>query len=188
MKSIFDPHSPGHDGAVIIKNDQIARFAAHLPLSKDFQQRGMPRYAAQRRARFGRVERRDVHRRFRRARQKYPSRATAGCAKSTTCRNWDRYSKVFARKIPAAGNPRFFVFLVVQEHWFTKVVTFCLAIGLWYVLVPGSSTVEAVYKVPVLVENLPPNLRVDDIQPAARTPPLPAPNEHFIFSIPANSG
>ena len=38
LKSIFDPHSPGHDGAVIIENDQIARFAAHLPLSKDFQQ------------------------------------------------------------------------------------------------------------------------------------------------------
>ena len=38
LKSIFDPHSPGHDGAVIVEHDQISLFAAHLPLSKDFQQ------------------------------------------------------------------------------------------------------------------------------------------------------
>ena len=38
LKSLFDPHSPGHDGAVIVGNERISRFAAHLPLSKDFKQ------------------------------------------------------------------------------------------------------------------------------------------------------
>src|SRR6476620_575145 len=38
LKSIFDPHSPGHDGSAIIENERISRFAAHLPLSNDFQQ------------------------------------------------------------------------------------------------------------------------------------------------------
>src|SRR5919112_6164292 len=38
LKSIFDPHSPGHDGAVLVEQDSIARFAAHLPLSKDLRQ------------------------------------------------------------------------------------------------------------------------------------------------------
>src|SRR5438874_1549479 len=38
LKSIFDPHSPGHDGAVMIEQDHITRFAAHLPLSKDLRQ------------------------------------------------------------------------------------------------------------------------------------------------------
>ncbi|NIO09171.1 MAG: hypothetical protein GTO40_14630, partial [Deltaproteobacteria bacterium] len=38
LKSIFDPHSAGHDGAVIVERDQITRFATHLPLSKDFRQ------------------------------------------------------------------------------------------------------------------------------------------------------
>jgi uncharacterized protein (TIGR00159 family) len=32
--SIFDPNSPGHDGAVIMENDRIARIGVHLPLSQ----------------------------------------------------------------------------------------------------------------------------------------------------------
>ena len=35
IKSIFDPHSQGHDGAIIISGDIITRFACHLPLSTD---------------------------------------------------------------------------------------------------------------------------------------------------------
>src|SRR6266536_5120380 len=38
LKSIFDPHSPGHDGAVLIEQDHITRFSAHLPLSKNLTQ------------------------------------------------------------------------------------------------------------------------------------------------------
>lgn len=31
--SIFDPHSPGHDGAIIIENGKISRFGMRLPIS-----------------------------------------------------------------------------------------------------------------------------------------------------------
>jgi uncharacterized protein (TIGR00159 family) len=36
LDSIFDTHSLGHDGAVIIENGRVARFGCHLPLSKEF--------------------------------------------------------------------------------------------------------------------------------------------------------
>jgi diadenylate cyclase len=36
LESIFDSHSLGHDGAVVIEADRMTRFGTHLPLSKDF--------------------------------------------------------------------------------------------------------------------------------------------------------
>ena len=38
LKSIFDTHSDGHDGAVIIEDNTVLQFACHLPLSKDINQ------------------------------------------------------------------------------------------------------------------------------------------------------
>jgi len=34
IMSIFDPHSPGHDGAMIMENGKISHFGVRLPLSK----------------------------------------------------------------------------------------------------------------------------------------------------------
>lgn len=33
LESLFDPHSTGHDGAVIINGDKVTKFGCHLPLS-----------------------------------------------------------------------------------------------------------------------------------------------------------
>ncbi len=40
LESLFDPHSPGHDGAVILKDDRVAMFGCHLPLSVNTARHG----------------------------------------------------------------------------------------------------------------------------------------------------
>lgn len=40
LKSLFDKHSIGHDGAVIIEKGRISKFSCHLPLSKNFAKLG----------------------------------------------------------------------------------------------------------------------------------------------------
>lgn len=37
LESLFDPHSAGHDGAVIVAKGFVTRFGVHLPLSQDRQ-------------------------------------------------------------------------------------------------------------------------------------------------------
>ena len=40
LESLFDPHSPGHDGAVIITGNRITHFGCHLPLSTNMGRNG----------------------------------------------------------------------------------------------------------------------------------------------------
>lgn len=36
LESIFDSHSLGHDGAVLVEDGKVTKFGVHLPLSKEF--------------------------------------------------------------------------------------------------------------------------------------------------------
>lgn len=37
LQSLFDPHSPGHDGAIVVEDRRVARFGVQLPLSRNVQ-------------------------------------------------------------------------------------------------------------------------------------------------------
>ncbi len=58
LLSLFDPHSPGHDGAVIFNNDKLEKFAVYLPLSKNDSQ--LKNFGTRHRAALGLAEKADA--------------------------------------------------------------------------------------------------------------------------------
>jgi diadenylate cyclase len=164
LKSIFDPHSPGHDGAVMVDQDNISRFAAHLPLSKDLRQ--LANVGTRHSAALGLAELTDAL-----SIVVSEERGTISVARDGKLREVQNIQELGAvlenflqTKFPSATQNAIALPLF-RENWVAKAIAIALAIGFWYIFVPGSKTVEVSYTVPVSVENLPPDLQVEDIEP-----------------------
>jgi len=183
LKSVFDPHSPGHDGAVIIENDRISRFAAHLPLSNDFQQ--LANVGTRHSAALGLAELSDAL-----CIAVSEERGTISVARNGRLRQIDNIQELglllrrFLQEKYPSSEQRTFSLALVKENWVVKLVTFALAVGLWYVLVPGSSTVEVAYKLPVQVQNIPPDYQVEELTPSQVTATFTGPRRAFYFFDP----
>jgi uncharacterized protein (TIGR00159 family) len=178
IKSIFDPHSPGHDGAVIVENDRITRFAAHLPLSKDIRQ--LANVGTRHSAALGLAELADAL-----CIVVSEERGTISIAREGRLREIENLQQLGAAieqflqaKFPSA-EPRTVSLQFFRENWIAKAVAVSLAVGLWYIFVPGSRPVEVSYKVPVNVVNVPPTLQIEAIEPPAVTATFTGPRRAF---------
>ena len=183
LKSIFDPHSPGHDGAVIIENDRISRFAAHLPLSNDFQQ--LANVGTRHGAALGLAELSDAM-----CIAVSEERGTISFARNGRLRQVSNIQELslllrrFLQEKYPSSERRTFSLALVRENWVVKLVTFSLAVGLWYVLIPGSSTVEVTYKLPVQVQNVPADYQVEEVMPSQVNATFTGPRRAFYFFDP----
>jgi len=183
LKSVFDPHSPGHDGAVIIENDLISRFAAHLPLSNNFQQ--LINVGTRHSAALGLTELSDAL-----CIAVSEERGTISFARNGRLRQVDNIQELslllrrFLQEKYPSSERRTFSLALVRENWVVKLVTFSLAVGLWYVLIPGSSTVEVTYKLPVQVQNLPADYHVEEVMPSQVNATFTGPRRAFYFFDP----
>ncbi len=178
LRSIFDAHSPGHDGAVLIENDRLTRFAAHLPLSKNLAQTA--HVGTRHSAALGLAELCDAL-----CLVVSEERGTITIASNGRLRQLDSPQELavaiqgfLSDKFPAKERSHLGLHLV-RENWLAKVVSICLAISLWYLFVPGSKIVEVSYQVPVTVENLPGNLQLEAVDPPAVRATFSAPRRFF---------
>ena len=164
VKSIFDPHSPGHDGAVIVDQDGIKRFAVHLPLSKNYQQ--LSGLGTRHAAALGLAERTDAL-----CVVVSEERGRIAVARDGKLRilsdpqQLGSILQTFRRdKRQAADSAGFWKQLLLQ-NWVEKLASLALVVALWYVFVPGSRPTVLTYDIPVKVINVPPGYKAEDVSP-----------------------
>ncbi|MBI2181639.1 MAG: DNA integrity scanning protein DisA nucleotide-binding domain protein [Deltaproteobacteria bacterium] len=178
LRSLFDTHSPGHDGAVLIENDRLTRFAAHLPLSKNLAQTA--HVGTRHSAALGLTELCDAL-----CLVVSEERGTITIARNGRLLQLDSPQELpvaihsfLSDKFPAQERSHLGLHLV-RENWLAKALSICLAIGLWYLFVPGSKIVEVSFQVPVTVENLLANLQLEAVDPPAVRATFSAPRRTF---------
>lgn len=178
LRSIFDPHSPGHDGAVVIDNDRITRFAAHLPLSKDLAQTA--NVGTRHSAALGLAERCDAL-----CVVVSEERGTISIAHAGRLTKLDNAPELgvaitnfMGQKFPAPERNRLGLQLV-GRNWVAKAVSVCSALALWYLFVPGSKIVEVSFQVPIEVAHLPAYWQIEAIDPPMVSATFSAPRRTF---------
>jgi uncharacterized protein (TIGR00159 family) len=186
LESVFDPHSAGHDGAVVLEGNEVSRFGVHLPLSADTAAlgRGGTRHAAA----LGLCERTDAL-----CIVVSEERGTLSVAQSGQLREVDgaglrqaladhiRTSNPVRRRSEAAP-----WLLDAPAHWREGLLAGALALSMWAVLVPEEAAVSMGFAVPVQVANLPDGYEVAGVEPEEVRITLSGPRRNVTLANPAN--
>ncbi len=178
LKSLLDPHSIGHDGAIIIDNGNVVKFSCHLPLSKNFAMllnRGTRHAAA-----LGLSELSDAL-----CLVVSEEKGTVSVARNGELREiGSEQLNLILEKFYSEVNP-----IKKRTHWFTfftknyreKAIAIFMAIALWFVFVHESKLVYMTYNVPVKYTTLPSDLKVEDIKPETVKVTFLGPRRAFYF-------
>jgi diadenylate cyclase len=163
LLSIFDTGSPGHDGAVLIKDHRIKMFGLHLPLAEDFK--GYNRLGTRHRAAAGITERSDAL-----AIVVSEERGTVSLAEGgvlTEIRDMDELEekiKLFLKENIIESNLSFWHYVFIK-NFFTKISSLVLAALLWFFFVFQTGTVTAEYQIPVEFRFLPRQYVIENVVP-----------------------
>jgi len=163
LKSLFDPHSLGHDGAVVVEGDSVERFGCHLPLSRrSAELRGVgTRHAAA----LGLSELVDAL-----CLVVSEERGTISIARHGRLRALEGPAELrrvlgeFHREVsPAEEGGAWRTFL--RRNWREKLIAVSLAAALWFVMVHESRIVLRTFRVPVKFAEGTGELAVQSVRP-----------------------
>ncbi|MBW2637934.1 MAG: DNA integrity scanning protein DisA nucleotide-binding domain protein, partial [Deltaproteobacteria bacterium] len=152
LESIFDPHSTGHDGAVIIENGMIGKFGCHLPLSLNIAELG--NLGLRHTAALGLSERCDAI-----CIAVSEENGTVAIARdgtlSTLLNPHDLISileQFFNRRVPA-GKKGAWLGWISENSW-EKATAIILACGLWFAFGYQTESIRRDYVIPIVYKNL----------------------------------
>ncbi len=163
LLSIFDPNSPGHDGALVVRGERVERFGSRLPLSDQddqLKERGT-RHAAG----LGLSERSDALVLVVSEETGRLSLARNGRLRLVEQESLRHELGTFLQEHsePLQKTGRFKKFVL----WggLEAVTAVVLSALLWLVLVPGSVVQTATYEIPVEVQNIPEGYVLANVTP-----------------------
>ncbi|MEN8182845.1 MAG: diadenylate cyclase [Myxococcota bacterium] len=164
LLSLFDPHSPGHDGAVLLRGEGVLRFGIHLPLSTDRSQLGSvgTRHAAA----LGLAERSDAL-----CVVVSEERGVISVAHEGRLRQLagpeplaDELRSFLGSRRSVAGR-RQSPLRRLASHWPEAAQAMGVAVVLWLVFVPGSTLTRVTRTAAIQVDNLPPGWVLEEVDP-----------------------
>lgn len=163
LKSIFDKHSAGHDGAVVIEDGRVSQFACHLPLSRDSQQLkdGGTRHAAA----LGLAELTDALCLV--VSEERGTMAVAHDGRIEICDAAGFRKKChdfYAENYPDASRDNWRSFF--RAHLKEKIAAFFVATVLWFMFVHESAVVYKSFRVPVETVGLAKTFAVQSVEPS----------------------
>lgn len=180
--SIFDPNSPGHDGALIVVDDRIELFGVRLPLSDQIDQlhdRGTRHASA-----LGLSEQTDALILIVSEETSKVSVAVGGTLRAisesveiTSIIDGHLKQKVGGRE---ENNKH-----LVRVSWgysFDALSALLIAVVLWLILVPGSVVGKITYEVPIEVQNIPEGFELVEVVPSRVVVTLVGERRHLFQS------
>lgn len=163
LESIFDPHSVGHDGAVIISGNRIARFGAHLPLSSNFKQLG--KRGTRHSAALGISEHTDAF-----AIAISEERGTISVAHHGKLKELESIEELESSlkkfyKDMAAGPVGSLWSDFIRHNSYVKFLALGTAIAMWFFFSFQAETIQRSFPLPVVYRNLPKELFIEESEP-----------------------
>ena len=184
LQSIFDPHSPGHDGAIVIRDGRIVRMCAQLPLSENLEEarwRGTRHSAG-----LGLSERTDALVLIVSEERGVVSIAHDGrlVEISSAADLKLRLGAFLAETCPVTHRPSWAKRLL--RHSGLKVASVAIAALGWFLFARQSDTIEQTFVVPIEYRNIPTNLCLEDRPPAEARLTLSGPDPAFALLSPSS--
>jgi diadenylate cyclase len=163
LHSIFDPSSPGHDGAVIVERDCIKEFGAHLPISKNQKEisgRGTRHCAA-----LGMTEYSDAITIVVSEERGVVSVAERGRLKEmqTAAELKYRIERFLEDRFPTRTEALWKQ--LISHHALLKILALLLAASAWFLLAFNVEKIQISYVVPIEYRNIPENAHLDEWAP-----------------------
>jgi diadenylate cyclase len=179
LKSIFDPHSMGHDGAIIIEGENISRFGCHLPLSKNSDQ--LSRVGTRHAAAVGISELSDAF-----CLVVSEERGQISVVRNGQMTPLDQPEKVTAYiedflKETAPAAEAHIVKDFFKRNYREKIFAALFTILLWFLFVHESKLDYRNYLIPVETEQLPADLEIIRIRPENVAITVQGPRRLFYF-------